>query len=145
MRDKIASAAWADAVNAAYEAGIVLVCAAGNNFDGWPTDVIIWPARFNRVIAACGIMADGRPYFNLPRWVMQGNYGPPSKMTTALAGFTSNITGRSSIVKTSSQEHANGKVCSHSPGEHFRTDWQWRKRGQILTSTLPLKADHQPV
>ena len=86
------SAAWADAVNAAYEVGIVLVCAAGNNFDGWPTDVIIWPARFNRVIAACGIMADGRPYFNLPRWVMQGNYGPPSKMTTALAGFTPNIT-----------------------------------------------------
>ena len=35
------SAAWADAVNAAYEAGIVLVCAAGNNFAGWPTDVIV--------------------------------------------------------------------------------------------------------
>lgn len=86
------SAAWADAVNAAYEAGITLVCAAGNNWDGWPTDAIVWPARFNRVIAACGIMADGRPYFNLPPWIMQGNYGPPSAMTTALAGFTPNIT-----------------------------------------------------
>ena len=85
------SAAWADAVNAAYEAGIVLVCAAGNNFAGWPTDVIIWPARFNRVIAACGIMANGEPYFNLPSWVMQGNCGPPSAMTHALAGFTPNI------------------------------------------------------
>jgi subtilase family protein len=85
------SAAWADAVNAAYEAGIVLVCAAGNNFGGWPTDVIVWPARFNRVLAACGIMANGQPYFNLPSWVMQGNCGPPSAMTHALAGFTPNI------------------------------------------------------
>ena len=31
------SAAWADAVNAAYEAGIVIVCAAVNNFGGFPT------------------------------------------------------------------------------------------------------------
>ena len=85
------SVAWADSVNAAYEAGIVLVCAAGNNFGGWPTDVIVWPARFNRVIAACGIMANGQPYFNLPSWVMQGNCGPPSAMTHALAGFTPNI------------------------------------------------------
>ena len=30
------SGAWADAVNAAYEAGIVVVCAAGNNFGGAP-------------------------------------------------------------------------------------------------------------
>ncbi len=85
------SIAWADAVNAAYEAGIVLVCAAGNNYDGWPTSSIVWPAQFKRVIAACGIMADGRPYFNLPRWIMQGNYGPLSKMTTAMAAFTPNI------------------------------------------------------
>ena len=37
----IASAAWADAVNMAYEAGIVFVAAAGNNFSagifGFPT------------------------------------------------------------------------------------------------------------
>jgi hypothetical protein len=85
------SNAWADAVNAAYEAGIVIVCAAGNNFNGWPTSSIVWPAAFQRVIAACGIMADGRPYFNLPPWVMQGCYGPLSKMATAMATFTPNI------------------------------------------------------
>src|SRR5207249_11686069 len=31
------SQAWADAVNKAYEAGVVVVCAAGNNFGGLPT------------------------------------------------------------------------------------------------------------
>lgn len=57
----VASQAWADAVNKAYEAGIVYVCAAGNNFSaglfGLPTRFIVYPARFRRVIAACGVMA----------------------------------------------------------------------------------------
>ncbi|MBV1796112.1 S8 family serine peptidase [Siccirubricoccus sp. G192] len=85
------SAAWADAVNAAYEAGIVVVCAAGNNFGGAPTELIVYPARFDRVIAACGAMADGRPYFDLPATAMAGNAGPPGKMRTAMAAYTPNI------------------------------------------------------
>jgi hypothetical protein len=85
------AASWADAVNAAYEAGIVVVCAAGNNFGGLPTSLIVYPARFGRVIAACGVMADKRPYFNLPGNVMQGNVGPATKMRTALAAYTPNI------------------------------------------------------
>ena len=52
------SQAWADAVNKAYEAGVVVVCAAGNNFGGLPTSLVVYPARFDRVIAACG--AHGR-------------------------------------------------------------------------------------
>ena len=31
------SSAWADAVNLAYDAGVVLVCAAGNSYAGLPT------------------------------------------------------------------------------------------------------------
>jgi subtilisin family serine protease len=85
------SLAWADAVNAAYEAGIVMVCAAGNNFGRLPTPHVVYPARFHRVIAACGIMADGRPYYGLPINTMQGNVGPASRMTTALAAYTPNI------------------------------------------------------
>jgi hypothetical protein len=85
------SAAWADAVNAAYEAGIVVVCAAGNNFGGAPTSLVVYPARFGRVIAACGVMADGSPYFGLPVTAMQGNVGPASKMATTLAAYTPNI------------------------------------------------------
>jgi subtilisin family serine protease len=85
------SAAWADAVNAAYEAGIVIVCAAGNNFGGFPTSSIVYPARFQRVIAACGVMANDDPYFDLPPFVMQGCVGPRSKMATALSAYTPNI------------------------------------------------------
>ena len=59
------SQAWADAVNKAYEAGIVVVCAAGNNFGGAPTSLVVYPARFDRVIAACGVMADKTPYLNI--------------------------------------------------------------------------------
>jgi len=66
------SQAWADAVNKAYEAGVVVVCAAGNNFGGLPTSLVVYPARFDRVIAACGAMADRRPYLNLPPYAMEG-------------------------------------------------------------------------
>ena len=90
----VASAAWADAVNLAYEAGIVLVTAAGNNFSvgpfALPARSVVYPARFRRVIAACGIMANGTPYFGLARGTMQGNWGPASKMRTAVAAYTPN-------------------------------------------------------
>lgn len=84
------SAAWADAVNAAYDAGVVLVCAAGNSFGGLPTSLIVYPARFQRVIAACGVMAEGHPYYGL-RGPMEGCVGPASKMATAMAAYTPNI------------------------------------------------------
>jgi subtilisin family serine protease len=84
------SQAWADAVNKAYEAGIVVVCAAGNNFGGLPTSLVVYPARFDRVIAACGVMADKTPYLNLPPDKMEGNAGPASKMATAVAAYTPN-------------------------------------------------------
>ena len=84
------SAAWADAVNAAYDAGVVLVCASGNSFGGLPTSLVVYPARFNRVIAACGIMAQGHPYYGLGG-PMEGCVGPASKMCTAMAAYTPNI------------------------------------------------------
>jgi hypothetical protein len=84
----VASAAWADAVNRAYEAGVTLVTAAGNNF-GAPKSTV-FPARFQRVIAACGVMANGAPY-EAPPGTMSGNYGPLSKMDTALSAYTPNV------------------------------------------------------
>ena len=84
----VASDAWADVVNRSYEAGLCLVTAAGNNF-GRPKS-IVFPARFRRVLAACGVMADFRPY-ELEFGQMSGNYGPDSKMDTAIAAFTPNI------------------------------------------------------
>jgi len=98
----LASQVWAEAVNALYEMGVFIVTAAGNNFGNLPTHNIVYPARFKRVIAACGVMADGKPYADLPLNIMAGNYGPTSKMDTALAAFTPNAPwarlGCSSIV-----------------------------------------------
>jgi len=86
----LASQAWADAVNSLYELGVFIVTAAGNNFGNFPARTIVYPARFKRVIAACGVMADGKPYADLPFRIMAGNYGPESKMPTALAAYTPN-------------------------------------------------------
>ena len=85
------SAAWADAINALYEKGIVVVTAAGNNFGNLPARSIVYPARFNRVLAACGVMADGAPYADLAAMLMAGCYGPTSKMRTALSAWTPNM------------------------------------------------------
>ena len=58
----VASAAWADAVNMAYEAGIVFVAAAGNNFSagifGFPTHC----HRLSRPLPPrhCGVRRDGQ-------------------------------------------------------------------------------------
>lgn len=87
----IASQAWAEALNALYVAGVLVVAAAGNNQGNLPTRNIVFPARFDRVLAACGVMADGSPYADLPLQLMAGNYGPPSKMATAMAAPTPNI------------------------------------------------------
>lgn len=81
---------WAQAVNAAYEAGITVVTAAGNNFNGLPTKHIVYPARFGRVIAACGVTHDLRPYSHSKLGEMQGCYGVERQMTKALAAFTPN-------------------------------------------------------
>lgn len=82
--------AWADAVNAAYDAGIVLVTASGNNFNGLPTQHVVYPARFERVIAACGVTNDLKPYHSAKIAEMEGCYGPERHMAMALAAFTPN-------------------------------------------------------
>jgi subtilisin family serine protease len=87
----VASQAWAEAVNALYEQGVFIVTAAGNNFGNLPTRNVVFPARFDRVVAACGVMADHEPYADLGLTRMAGNYGPASKMRTAMAAATPNV------------------------------------------------------
>lgn len=69
---------WADAVNTAYEMGVVICAAAGNNFHlvgGVRTPSrVVYPARFNRVLACAGITFDEQRYWYDDR--MSGNYGP---------------------------------------------------------------------
>ncbi len=86
------SKAWARAVNDAYDGGVIIVAAAGNHFGKLTPSKLVWPARFRRVIAACGATANKTPYYK--RWNltgMQGNFGPTALMDTAMAAYTPNI------------------------------------------------------
>lgn len=86
------SRVWREAVDRAYLAGVCIVAAAGNNVNGFPTRHVVYPARYGRVIAACGAMADGTPYHNLTGVkTLEGNYGPASVMESAIAAYTPNI------------------------------------------------------
>ncbi|WP_224240394.1 S8 family peptidase [Hyalangium gracile] len=69
---------WADAVNHAYERGVVICAAAGNHFPlrgslRTPTSVV-YPARFHRVLAVSGITHELKRYRFNDR--MSGNDGP---------------------------------------------------------------------
>jgi len=99
----------ARAVNDAYEAGIVMVTAASNCWYKGPGAIlpkcVLFPAAFKRVIAATGAMYDHKPYdvnflqqgrFNITTKYMQGSWGPASRMTRALAGYTPNTPWASS-------------------------------------------------
>lgn len=88
----VSSLALVDAINLAYDAGLVMVTAAGNNYANLPTPKsTVFPARYRRVLAACGVMADGRPYTSLDVGTMQGNFGPAAKMETALGAYSPNV------------------------------------------------------
>ncbi|PWT96601.1 MAG: hypothetical protein C5B52_15295 [Bacteroidetes bacterium] len=90
-----ASKLWADKVNEAYEKGIFIVSAAGNNFGRSTPRTLVYPARFNRVVAACGVTYDFSPYYKTFALEtikeMQGNFGPRKFMKTAIAAFTPNV------------------------------------------------------
>jgi subtilisin family serine protease len=85
------SQAWSEAVDALYEAGVCLCAAAGNHIGTLPPRTLIYPARYPRAIAVCGVMADGRPYADLEGSALEGSHGPGSMMAAALTAYTPNI------------------------------------------------------
>jgi len=85
------SRVWNEAVNRAYENGICICAAAGNNIGGAPSHHVVYPARYRRAIAVCGVMADGKPYYDIKPLALQGSWGPDSSMTAAIAAYTPNI------------------------------------------------------
>ena len=99
----IPSKRWADVVNEAYTNGVVIVAAAGNSWNKGIKKLLpkrlLFPARWENVIAATGICADKKPYiFDIrPQKksqggeTMQGNYGPSDAMVSAIAAYTPNI------------------------------------------------------
>ncbi len=96
----------ADAVNRAYDAGIVIVSAASNSFSQGIGSILpkvtLYPARFDRVIGAVGSAINHAPYLvdiqkNISRAAggglyMQTCYGPAEALPTSLAAYTPNIT-----------------------------------------------------
>ncbi len=85
--------AWADAVNAAYEAGVVLCAATGDNFGGLPFKPVVWPARYPQAIGVAGVTFDDKPYYD-PDFglsVMEGNFGPVGAMGNVIAAYTPNL------------------------------------------------------
>ncbi len=83
--------AWAEAVDEAYEAGLCLCAAAGNHVSAFPPRRMVYPARYDRVIGVCGVMANHEPYADLKGRALEGSYGPRSAMRFALAAYTPNI------------------------------------------------------
>ena len=89
------TASWARAINDAYEAGVVVVAAAGDNINVGVSDIatrdITYPAAFQRVIAVTGATYARAPYQTQRLLALQGNFGPQPAMQTAIAAFTPNI------------------------------------------------------
>ena len=85
------SKAWAEAVDDAYLAGLCLCAAGGNRVGISPPKTLVYPARYERVIAVTGAMANGEPYRDLEGRALEGSFGPASVMTSALAAYTPNI------------------------------------------------------
>lgn len=113
------SKVMASVVNDAYEAGVVLVSAGSNSFSQGAgrllPDKILYPARYDRVIAAVGVTFTQRPYlnrFNTPETraaggrYMQSCYGPESALPTCVAAYTPNVPFFNKIEKDSSNRYS---------------------------------------
>jgi hypothetical protein len=85
------SQAWSEMVDRAYDFGLCFCAAAGNHVGFMPPKTLVYPARYRRVIAVCGVMADGKPYADLKGNALEGSFGPQSAMTCAIAAYTPNI------------------------------------------------------
>ena len=85
------SRAWGEVVDKAYEKGVCICAAAGNHVSITPPRTLVYPARYSRVIAVCGVMANGKPYADLEGTALEGSFGPDSAMKSAIAAYTPNI------------------------------------------------------
>lgn len=98
----------AKAINQAYEAGVTFVSAAGNAIVRGAAKMgprtLIYPARYERVLAACGVAQNHFPYDfeaqkldknlqakSMDTDYMQGNWGPFRHMEHAIAAYTPNV------------------------------------------------------
>jgi len=131
---------WAHATNALYEAGVVVVAAAGNSFWAVITDVAthftVYPSAFYRVVTSTGVTYDGGPYKLDELRVMQGCWGPDKVMKKATGSYTPNVPWM--LYKTVHGWSMDGAGTSAStpqtaaacalwlagPGKHYVKDWR---------------------
>lgn len=101
------SGALRDAVNRSYESGTAVFAASGDFLKPPLLPVstpksLIYPARFHRVVAVCGVTAANKSYAkahktfgwlrgDIKSWSLRGSFGPPGPMQEALAAYAPNI------------------------------------------------------
>lgn len=86
---------WAHAVNMLYDAGVVVVAAAGDSYWAVLTDIAthftVYPSAFYRVVTSTGVTFDDGPYKRDRLGVMQGCWGPDKVMKKAVGAYTPNV------------------------------------------------------
>jgi hypothetical protein len=89
------SQAWAAAVNKAYDAGVNIVAASGDNFYLEFLDLVtrytVYPSAFNRVITAIGATFDKAAYITSTVGEVQECWGPDPVMAKSVAGYSPNM------------------------------------------------------
>ncbi|SIT42989.1 Subtilase family protein [Paraburkholderia ribeironis] len=109
---------WARATNALFEAGVVVVAAAGDSFWAVVTDIVthftLYPSAFYRVVTATGVTFDEGPYKRDELGVMQGCWGPDKVMLKATGAYTPNV-----------------------PSMTYRTEHGWTMHGGGTSSSAP--------
>ena len=113
--------AWANAVNRAYDQGIFISCASGDNAGGLPTSNTVYPARFRRVVNVTGVCYDYTPYYHgniFHTTGVQGNFGPEFLMDNAIAAFSPNV---SWIVHDKNDNVLNNKIGLSGAGTSSST------------------------
>ncbi|GAB5472418.1 MAG: hypothetical protein Mars2KO_05170 [Maribacter sp.] len=120
------------AVNHAYDKGVVVVSAGGNSWTEGPRTnlpkTLMYPARFNRVIAVTGVTPDFTPYLVLENRDhedrntrdtggihMQTCYGPELAMRTAIAAYTPNVMWAGRYKHGEDFDKAGGGTSSATP------------------------------
>lgn len=117
------------AINEAYEAGVVVVAAAGNSWVKGGKRLLpkktMYPARFRRVIGVTGVTLDHTPYRveDNKNWrrravggeYMQSCYGPRSANRSNIAAYTPNIRWAGHFAEGALFERSGGGTSSATP------------------------------
>ncbi len=135
------AASWATVVNQLYDAGVVLVAAAGDSFQeelcAFPTHQTCYPAAFDRAITATGLTFTTGPYTTTRFGEMQGCWGPAATLQKSIAAAAANVSWMLAGTVTGWDNDGAGTsastpqiaaaFCALWLAEHgyrFPTDWQ---------------------